>query len=64
MSNEVLLKVEYIVDRDDMTEEEYQEQEERVFYVTEEMIMTLVQDHVTLNSDEYVCNQNFFITKT
>jgi hypothetical protein len=28
MSNEVLLKVEYIVDRDDMTEEEYQEQEE------------------------------------
>ena len=28
MSNEVVLKVEYIVDRDDMTDDEYQAQEE------------------------------------
>jgi hypothetical protein len=63
MSNEVVLKVEYIVDRDDMTDDEYQEQEERVFFVTKEMIMELVEENADFNSGEWLCGENFFITK-
>jgi hypothetical protein len=63
MSNEVVLKVEYIVDRDDMTDDEYQEQEEKVFFVTQEMIMALVEENGDFNPGEYLCTQNFFITK-
>jgi hypothetical protein len=63
MSNEVVLKVEYIVDRDDMTDDEYQEQEERVFFVTQEMIMALVEENGDIKPGEYLCNQNLYITK-
>jgi hypothetical protein len=63
MSNEVVLKVEYIVDRDDMTDDEYQAQEEKVFFVTQEMIMLLVEEYADFNPGEYLCGQNFFITK-
>jgi hypothetical protein len=62
MSTEVVLKVEYIVDRDDMTEEEYQAQEEREFFVTKEMIMFLVEEYADFNPREYLCGENFFVT--
>jgi hypothetical protein len=60
-TSKVLLKVEYLVETEDMSDSEYYDQEERVFLVTEQMIMDLVSEHADLNPGEEISFDNFWV---
>lgn len=58
-----VLEVEYFIEDDDMTDDEYQNQEFKTFIITEEMIHELVSKNVKLNKNQIICDKNFFINK-
>jgi hypothetical protein len=62
-TSKVLLKVEYLVETEDMSDSEYYDQEERVFLVTEQMIMDLVSEHADLNPGEEISFDNFWVNQ-
>jgi len=57
-----MIKINYIIEKDDMTDEEYENQEEREFIVTKDMLYELVNEHVSLGKDETICSENFYVT--
>jgi hypothetical protein len=57
-----MINIKYIIDGDDMTDEEYENQEEREFIVTEDMLYDLVNEHVVLGKDEWICSDSFYVT--
>jgi hypothetical protein len=58
-----ILKVEYILDGDEMSDEEYENQKEKEFFITEDMIIDLMKESITLKRGQYICEDNLFITK-
>jgi len=57
-----MIKISYVIERDDMTDKEYENQKEREFIVTKDMLYDLVSEHVALGKDEWICSDNFYIT--
>ena len=57
-----MIKIEYLIDRDDMTNEEYENQEEREFIVTKDMLYDLINAHVEFGKDEWICLDSFYVT--
>ena len=41
-----MIKISYVIERDDMTDKEYENQKEREFIVTKDMLYDLVSEHV------------------
>jgi hypothetical protein len=58
-----MIKVEYRLDSPHMSDEEWENQEERVFVITKDMIIDLIQDKVVLPEGTYVDTDNVFTTK-
>lgn len=58
-----ILKVEYFIEDDKMSDDEYQNQEFKCFTITEEMILEIVENNVKLEKGQTICNNNFFIMK-
>lgn len=58
-----ILEVEFLLERDDMTDEEYHNQEFKTILITEDMIIELVEKKANLKEGERLCEQNFFIKK-
>jgi len=59
--NKVILKVQYILDHKNMTDDEYYKQDFLTFDITEEMIKDLVE---TLKPEQSIDRTNFFVMKT
>ena len=54
-----VLKLTYIVDNESMTDEEFENQEEREFFVTSEMLVRLIENNdMNLNPDDEI-NWNY-----
>jgi len=45
-----------------MTNEEYENQEEREFIVTKDMLYDLINEHVEFGKDEWICLDSFYVT--
>lgn len=60
---ERVLKVEYIFISDEMSDEEYSNQNDNIFYITEEMIYDLVREKVKIPEGFEICTDNFYINK-
>lgn len=58
-----ILRIEYFVESDEMTDEEYNDQEYREFIVTESMLRELVENNLSLKQNERVDDVNFFVYK-
>ena len=58
-----ILKVEYLIDDDNMSDKEWENQEFREFTITQDMLIELVGSHVKLERDQTIDSSNFFITK-
>lgn len=58
-----ILRVNFFIERDDMSDDEYNNQEFNTFLITEDMIRILVEQNVRLKENETICDTNFFITK-
>jgi len=58
------IKVEYIVDEDDMTDEEYENQEEKTFIITEDMIIEFMEDNISIPKGHEICRDNFYVNKS
>ena len=58
-----ILKVEYLIDDDNMSDKEWENQEFREFTITEDMLIELVGSHVKLERDQTIDSSNFFINK-
>lgn len=46
-----MIKVEYLIDDDHMTEKEYEDQNYREFTITEDMIVQLINEHADLKRE-------------
>lgn len=57
------LKVEYFIDDDKFSDEEYEKQEFKEFIITEGMLIDLVSEKVELEPGQRVCSNNFFVNK-
>lgn len=57
-----MIKINYVIERDDMTDEEYENQEEQEFIVTEDMLYELVKENISLGKGEEICWENFYVT--
>ena len=62
MSREAL-KIEYRFENDNMTDEEYMNQEEMEFIVTYDMLHELMEREVKLEGGNSICTENFYVTK-
>ena len=58
-----VIKIEYRLESDLMTDEEYENQEEKTFIVTEEMLYNLVEENVILEEGYSIDDVNFYINK-
>ena len=58
-----ILKVEYLIDDDNMSDKEWENQEFREFTITQDMLVELVEKHVELKRDQTIDSSNFFINK-
>lgn len=58
-----ILKVEYLIESDEMNDEEYENQEFRTFEITQEMLIDIMEQRIELKKDECIYNDNFFVTK-
>lgn len=56
-----MIKINYVIESDGMTNEEYENQEEREFIISKDMLYELVQENVTLNKGEEISYQNFWV---
>jgi len=54
------IKVEYRFESDDMTDEEYDDQDEQTFIITQDMIYELVRQHVKIPEGKGICQDNFY----
>lgn len=54
-----VLKVVYTVDNDDMSDQEYEDQEEQIFYVSEELFKSFIDQHGPANNRV----DDFYLTK-
>jgi hypothetical protein len=58
-----VLKVQFFIENDKMTDEEYQNQDEKEFIITESMIRDIVEQNVELGKGNRLCENNFYINK-
>lgn len=57
-----ILKVEYLLNNSNMSDEELENQKFRTFYVTEDMLMDLVfQEDNSITSSDEIDEDNFYI---
>lgn len=54
------IEIEFVVERDDMSDEEFEEQESRIFIITKEDLINLTENGADLSSKETVCRNNFY----
>jgi len=54
------IKVEYMYTSEDMTDEEYNDQDEQTFIITQDMIYELVRQHVKIPEGKEICQDNFY----
>ncbi len=57
-----MMKIDYRYDSDEMTDDEYADQEEKIFIVTEEMVRELIMEHTDIPKGTEICRSNFFTT--
>ena len=53
--------IDYRFEGNDMTDDEYQDQEEKTFEVTEQMLYDLVMRHVDVPDGLDICSSNFYV---
>jgi len=58
-----VIKVDYMFNNEKMSEQEYSEQNDKIFYVTKEMIYDLVREKVKTPEGFEICTNNFYINK-
>ncbi len=58
------IKVEYIINGDDMSDEEYEDQEEKTFTVTEDMIIEFMEDNISIPKGHEICRDNFYVNNS
>lgn len=61
--DEGILKVEYHLENDNMTDKEYEDQDEKEFVITKEMLIELVYQRVELKDGNSICSENFYVNK-
>ena len=61
--HENVLKVEYMFDGEHMSNQDYSDQECKVFYITKEMIYDLVMENVKVPEGFDICTDNFYVDK-
>lgn len=49
-----MIKVEYYIDNDDLSDEEFENQEPKEFIITKDMIIDLLYDHVKMNKGDTI----------
>ena len=54
------IKVEYRFESEDMTDEEYKDQDEQTFIITQDMIYELVRQNIILPNGKEICQENFY----
>ena len=54
------IEVEYMFTSEDMTDEEYDDQDEQTFIITQDMIYELVRQHVKIPEGKEICQDNFY----
>ncbi|MFT5450569.1 MAG: hypothetical protein ACI9N9_000046 [Enterobacterales bacterium] len=57
-----MIKIDYRYESDEMTDDEYAYQDEKIFVVTEEMVRRLIMDHTDIPKGLEICRSNFYIT--
>ena len=58
-----IMKVEYRFDNDNMSDEEYSNQEEMEFIITKDMIIELMHNHIKLENGNSICEENLYVSK-
>ncbi len=58
-----VLEIEYLIDDEKMTDEEWEDQEPKKFYVTEAMILELLESKLSLPPTSCVDLNNFMVYK-
>lgn len=56
-----MITVEYRFDSDDMTDEEYGNQDEQKFVITKEMIIEILRENVEKPKDHEICSDNIYV---
>lgn len=56
------IKIVYRFDSDDMSDDEYENQEEKTFIVTKQMLHDLMYEHVVCEPGETIDDVNFYVS--
>jgi hypothetical protein len=55
-----MIKVDYRFESDEMSDEEYGNQEEREFIITKEMIIDIIKDNISIPKGHEICTENIY----
>lgn len=58
-----VIKIEYLIEDPNMSDDEYENQEFKDFYITEEMLYDIVCENTDLKPGQEISTDNFFIVK-
>lgn len=56
-----MIRVEYRFDSDDMSDEEYGDQEEQEFIITKDMIIDILERNVEIPAGKEICHENIYV---
>lgn len=60
---EKVIKVEYMFDGEHMSNQDYSDQDCKIFYITKEMIYDLVSNNIEVLEGFDICTDNFYVDK-